>query len=112
MTISYGAADGCGPVTSSLSVSSNEPVEGEGDGHTGPDWEVSDARRVRLRAERAGGTLHSRDRRNEEAHDHEVVGFFVSAHAPRPTGSIAPGRGRRLLEFNIGRQAGVCGSAH
>jgi hypothetical protein len=37
-----------------LTVSSNEPVNGTGDGNTSPDWEVIDAHHVRLRAERAG----------------------------------------------------------
>jgi hypothetical protein len=38
-----------------LTVTSNEPVDGEGDGNTSPDWEVVDAHHVRVRAERAGG---------------------------------------------------------
>jgi endonuclease G, mitochondrial len=37
-----------------LGVSSNEPVDGTGDGDIAPDWEVVDAHHVRLRAERAG----------------------------------------------------------
>ncbi|HET9529122.1 MAG TPA: hypothetical protein VFQ92_02130, partial [Blastocatellia bacterium] len=37
-----------------LSVASNEPINGTGDGDTAPDWEVEDAHHVRLRAERAG----------------------------------------------------------
>ena len=37
----------------SLSVSSNEPVNGTGDGDTAPDWEIVDNHHVRLRAERA-----------------------------------------------------------
>lgn len=37
-----------------LSVASNEPVNGTGDGDTAPDWQVVDSHRVRLRAERAG----------------------------------------------------------
>ena len=38
-----------------MTVSSDEPVDGTGDGNTSPDWEVVDAHHVRLRAERAGG---------------------------------------------------------
>lgn len=49
VTVSYDATDNCGPVTSTLSVTSNEAV-----GDTSPDWEVVDASRVRLRAEREG----------------------------------------------------------
>ncbi len=40
--------------TCTLSVTSNEPENGQGDGDTAPDFEVVDAHRVRLRAERAG----------------------------------------------------------
>src|SRR5205807_242750 len=56
VTVNYGASDQCTPgaVTCTLSVSSNEPVNGTGDGDTAPDWEIVDAHRVRLRAERAG----------------------------------------------------------
>src|SRR5688572_27495875 len=52
--VNYGLSDNCSAVTSSLSVASNEPVNGLGDGNTSPDWEVVDAHTVRLRAERAG----------------------------------------------------------
>jgi hypothetical protein len=58
INVSYTVADNCtapGALTRSLSVSSNEPVNGTGDGDTGPDWEVVNANKVRLRAERAGG---------------------------------------------------------
>lgn len=56
VAVSYSAADNCnpGPVTCSLAVRSNEPVNGTGDGDTSPDWEIIDAHHVRLRAERAG----------------------------------------------------------
>ncbi|HUF18515.1 MAG TPA: hypothetical protein VMS12_10785 [Thermoanaerobaculia bacterium] len=36
-------------------MTSNEAVDAPGSGNTAPDWEVIDATRVRLRAERAGG---------------------------------------------------------
>lgn len=54
VTLSYAARDSCGLVTTSVSVTSNEPVNGTGDGDTAPDWQVVDAHHVRLRAERAG----------------------------------------------------------
>lgn len=50
--VSYGAASDC--ATCSLSVTSNEPQDGLGDGDTSPDYEVVDAHHVRLRAERSG----------------------------------------------------------
>jgi hypothetical protein len=67
--IRYVAKDNCSPVTSTLSISSNEPVNGSGDGNTGPDWQVIDNHHVKLRAERSGNgagriytiTITSRD---------------------------------------------------
>jgi 6-phosphogluconolactonase (cycloisomerase 2 family) len=53
VTIDFTVTDPC-PNTCVLTVSSNEPVNGTGDGNTDPDWEVVDAHHVRLRAERAG----------------------------------------------------------
>lgn len=53
--VGYIAADQCGLVVTGLSVTSNEPINGAGDGNTAPDWEVVSANLVRLRAERAGG---------------------------------------------------------
>ncbi|MBI3909715.1 MAG: DUF11 domain-containing protein [Armatimonadetes bacterium] len=55
VTVNYTITDNCGPVSTSLSVSSNEPVNGLGDGDTAPDWEIIDAHHVRLRSERSGG---------------------------------------------------------
>jgi hypothetical protein len=52
--ISYTANDNCGPVTSALSVRSNEPVNGTGDGDTAPDWIILDDHHLQLRSERAG----------------------------------------------------------
>jgi hypothetical protein len=54
VTLSYAARDSCGTVTTSVSVTSNEPVNGTGDGDTALDWQVVDAHHVRLRADRAG----------------------------------------------------------
>jgi uncharacterized repeat protein (TIGR01451 family) len=54
VVVSYNAGDNSGAVTTTLSVTSNEPVNGTGDGDTGPDWEVVNNHLVRLRAERAG----------------------------------------------------------
>jgi hypothetical protein len=54
VTINYTAVDNCSPVTNSLSVTSNEPVNGGGDGNTAPDWVVINDHQVQLRAERSG----------------------------------------------------------
>lgn len=49
------ATDACGPVSARiLAVSSNEPADGHGDGHTQPDWEITGPLSVKLRAERSG----------------------------------------------------------
>jgi hypothetical protein len=69
VVVAYTAADNCGAVTTSLSVSSNEVPNGSGDGNTSLDWQVVDNHHVRLRAERAGGgngriytiTIHATD---------------------------------------------------
>jgi hypothetical protein len=52
VVINYTATDNCG-VTTTLSVSSNEPVAGTGNGDLSPDWEVIDNHHVRLRAEKS-----------------------------------------------------------
>lgn len=54
VTVTYDASDHCGTSCSVVSVTSNEPVDGTGDGDTAPDWEIVDAQHVRLRAERSG----------------------------------------------------------
>ena len=56
VTISYDVTDNCPlpPGSCTLSVTSNEPVNGTGDGDTSPDWIVLDDHHVLLRAERAG----------------------------------------------------------
>jgi 6-phosphogluconolactonase len=53
VTIDYAVTDPC-PNTCVLTVSSNEPINGTGDGNTSPDWQVVDSHHVLLRAERAG----------------------------------------------------------
>ena len=58
VAIQYTAADNCSQpaaIACALDVDSNEPVDGTGDGHTTPDWLVTDAYRVPLRSERSGG---------------------------------------------------------
>jgi len=57
VTVNYNVTDNDTPSSAgacALSVTSNEPVNGAGDGDTAPDWEVVDAHHVRLRAERSG----------------------------------------------------------
>jgi hypothetical protein len=53
VAVNYDLADNCG-ATCVLAVTSNEAVNGQGDGDTAPDWAVIDAHHVQLRAERSG----------------------------------------------------------
>ncbi|MGB8508187.1 MAG: HYR domain-containing protein, partial [Pyrinomonadaceae bacterium] len=56
VTVNYTTSDNCGGgVGCVLSVTSNEPIDGTGDGDTSPDWLIVDAHHVQLRAERSGG---------------------------------------------------------
>ena len=54
--VTVAAQDRCdpAPVCQLIAVSSNEPVNGTGDGHTAPDWQITGPLTVSLRAERAG----------------------------------------------------------
>lgn len=55
ITVSYTTTDNCpGPITCSLSVTSNEDQNEKGDGNTASDWVVIDDHHVQLRAERSG----------------------------------------------------------
>lgn len=55
ITFAVSATDACTRVTSRiLDVTSDEPVNGTGDGNTSPDWLVTGPLAVSLRAERAG----------------------------------------------------------
>ena len=52
VTVNYTVSDNCsGDVKAALSVSSNEPINGTGDGDTAPDWQIVDSHHLRLRAE-------------------------------------------------------------
>jgi hypothetical protein len=55
VVVSYNVTDNCGTPACTLTVTSNEPIDGGGDGDTAPDWEIVDRNHVRLRAERNGG---------------------------------------------------------
>jgi uncharacterized repeat protein (TIGR01451 family) len=56
VTVDYNVTDNCPlpPNSCTLSVTSNEPINGTGDGNTTPDWIILDDHHVLLRAERAG----------------------------------------------------------
>ena len=54
VTVNYTIVDNCvsQPIVT-MTITSNEPVNGTADGDTDPDWEIIDAHHIRLRAERA-----------------------------------------------------------
>ena len=56
VTVTVGAADACdaAPTAQILSVTSNEPINGLGDGDTAPDWVITGNLTVKLRSERSG----------------------------------------------------------
>jgi hypothetical protein len=55
ITVNYTVVDNCvANVPVQITITSNEPVNGTGDGDTAPDWEVVDEHHIRLRSERAG----------------------------------------------------------
>ncbi|UCH97900.1 MAG: hypothetical protein JSV88_13885 [Candidatus Aminicenantes bacterium] len=56
VTLNVSASDNCddAPHCQVIAVSSNEPVNGLGDGDTDPDWEITGDLTVNLRAERSG----------------------------------------------------------
>src|SRR6185369_3464427 len=55
VTVNVTVADLCGPAVCQIAtVSSNEPVNGPGDGNSTPDWQITGAQTVNLRAERSG----------------------------------------------------------
>jgi fibronectin type 3 domain-containing protein len=54
VNVSYTVTDNCGPVTTTLTVTSNEPETGLGSGDTGPDFELVSNTKVKVRAERGG----------------------------------------------------------
>jgi endo-1,4-beta-xylanase len=52
--LSYNIYDNCDDdLVPVITISSNQPVNGPGDGNTAPDWEVVDSHHIRLRAERS-----------------------------------------------------------
>src|SRR4029450_7344172 len=57
IAINYNVKDNCDAlqlITCDLSVSSDEPVDGGGDGNPAPDWNILGTHEVLLRSERAG----------------------------------------------------------
>ena len=45
------------PMSYIVSVTSNQPINGTGDGDTAPDWQITGPLTLQLRAERAGNSV-------------------------------------------------------
>ena len=55
VTVNYTSTDNCpGPISCHITVTSDEPENGTGDGDQAPDWDVLNDHHIKLRAERAG----------------------------------------------------------
>ncbi|HEX6849458.1 MAG TPA: CHRD domain-containing protein [Chitinophagaceae bacterium] len=55
VTVNYTSSDNCpGPISCNITVTSDEPENGTGDGDQAPDWDVLNDHHIKLRAERAG----------------------------------------------------------
>lgn len=55
VSLSVAASDNCSAVTTQIiGVTSNEPVNGLGDGNTAPDWEITGPLTLMVRSERSG----------------------------------------------------------
>jgi photosystem II stability/assembly factor-like uncharacterized protein len=91
VTVNYTATDNC-TVDCVLTVTSNEPSNGLGDGDTSPDWEVVDAHHVRLRAERSGtgtGRVYTITVTCTDSGGHTVV-RTATVRVPRSMGKGGP----------------------
>ena len=53
VSINYTISDNCTYLDTTITVTSNEPVNGTGDGDTDPDWIIVDKKNLKLRAERS-----------------------------------------------------------
>jgi hypothetical protein len=60
VTVNYTSTDNCPGLNCVLTVASNQPINGLGDGDTAPDWQVIDSHHVLLRAERSGKDKNGR----------------------------------------------------
>ncbi|PTY07810.1 hypothetical protein DB347_06185 [Opitutaceae bacterium EW11] len=82
ITLHADVTDAVGVVSTRIvSVTSNEPVNGVGDGNTSPDWEITGDMTLNLRAERAGPgngrvytvTVEARDAANNSSTNHVTI---------------------------------------
>jgi hypothetical protein len=80
VTVSATATDTCSgnaPVCQITTISSNEPINGPGDGNTAPDWQITGLLEANLRAERSGtatGRIYTLEVTCEDQQGNTTVG--------------------------------------
>jgi len=92
VTLTVSATDNCDldPNCEIIDVSSNEPVNGLGDGDTAPDWEITGDLTLNLRAERSGkgsGRLYTITVRSKD--------YALNASEMQVTVSVPHGKGKK-----------------
>jgi hypothetical protein len=75
------------PVTQIVAVTSDQPINGTGDGDTAPDWEITGPLTLKLRAERAGG--------NDRTYTITVQSTDDAGNFSRQTVQVKVSQGRR-----------------
>ena len=98
--VNYTSTDNCVIVSCVLSVSSNEPDNGQGDGNTTSDWHIVDDHHVQLRAERSGGgdgriytiTVTCTDQYGNSSSDTAIVNVLHNRFA-----GLLHGNGHRMI---------------
>ncbi len=116
ITVNYTVTDNCGPenncpITTVLSVTSNEPITGQGPGDLSPDWIIVDANKVKLRAERnpnGNGRIYAiKITSSDVSGNSSIYTVFVTVPitAPAPTGNSGQNPGDKVIDEKIGLTA-------
>jgi hypothetical protein len=109
--VDYTSTDNCpGPITCSITVTSDEPENGTGDGDLAPDWDILNDHHIKLRAERAGngdGRIYSVKVNCTDAHGNTASGTRIVL-VPKNMSS----KDIRLLVFQNWSQGNGHGQGH
>ena len=95
VTVNAVVTDNCGPAPwKIISVQSNEPVNGLGDGNTSRDWKISGDHTVVLRAERSGtgsGRIYTLTLQAKDASGNLSTPAAVTVTVPKSQGQAQTG---------------------
>lgn len=95
--LTVSAEDSCGPVHWEItSITSNEPEDGLGDGHTSPDWAIQAPHQAWVRAERSGrgnGRVYTLNVTVSDASANSTAGS-VQVFVPHDRGHGKPYKGK------------------